>query len=64
MKGFLVFDYEGEFSVAQRRIGTWIAQGKIIAPETVVPGEITDFPSTLNRLFAGENLGKLILKIA
>ncbi len=63
MKGFLVFDYESEFSVAQRRIGTWIAQGKITAPETVVEAEITEFPATLNRLFAGDNLGKLILKI-
>ena len=63
MKGFLVFDYEGEFGVAQRRIGTWLAQGKITAPETVVSGEITEFPATLNRLFAGDNLGKLILKI-
>lgn len=63
MKGFLVFDYESEFSVAQRRIGMWIAQGKITAPETVVEAEITEFPATLNRLFAGDNLGKLILKI-
>jgi len=63
MKGFLVFDYESEFGVAQRRIGTWLAQGKIIAPETIVSGDITDFPITLNRLFSGDNLGKLILKI-
>lgn len=63
MKGFLVFDYESEFGVAQRRLGNWLAQGKIIAPETVVEGEITDFPATLNRLFVGDNLGKLILKI-
>lgn len=63
MKGFLVFDYESEFSVAQRRIGTWLAQGKITAPETVVDGDISDFPATLNRLFVGDNLGKLILKI-
>lgn len=63
MKGFLVFDYESEFSVAQRRMGTWIAQGKITAPETIVESDITEFPATLNRLFAGDNLGKLILKI-
>lgn len=63
MKGFLVFDYESEFRVAQRRIGTWLAQGKITAPDTIVSGHITDFPATLNRLFAGENFGKLILKI-
>ena len=42
--GFLVFDYEDKFPVAQRRIGKWLAQGKITAPETIVKGEITEFP--------------------
>jgi len=64
MTGFLVFDYASQFSVAQRRMGTWIAQGKITAPETIVEGSIEDFPATLNRLFAGENLGKLVLRIS
>ncbi len=64
MTGFLVFDYASQFSVAQRRIGTWIARGNIIAPETIVEDSIQAFPATLNRLFAGENLGKLVLKIS
>ncbi len=64
MTGFLVFDYASQFSVAQRRMGTWISQGKITAPETIVEGGIEQFPVTLNRLFAGENLGKLVLKIS
>jgi len=63
MTGFLVFDYASQFSVAQRKIGAWIAQGKITAPETVVEGTIDAFPATLNRLFTGDNLGKLVLKI-
>ena len=63
MTGFLVFDYASQFSVAQRRMGTWIAQGKITAPETIVEGSLAEFPATLNRLFAGDNLGKLVLKI-
>lgn len=63
MQGFLVFDYEDKFPVAQRRIGKWLAQGKITAPETIVKGEITEFPETLNRLFAGNNMGKLLLQI-
>jgi NADPH-dependent curcumin reductase CurA len=64
MTGFLVFDYASQFSVAQRRMGTWISQGKITAPETIVEGGLEQFPATLNRLFAGENLGKLVLKIS
>jgi len=64
MTGFLVFDYASQFSVAQRRMGAWIAQGKITAPETIVDGSIEEFPATLNRLFAGENLGKLVLKVS
>ena len=34
------------------------------AHEDVAEGTVSDFPETLLRLFRGENLGKLVLKIA
>jgi NADPH-dependent curcumin reductase CurA len=63
MTGFLVFDHAAEYSVARRRLSQWVADGQIVAPETIVPGAVADFPATLLRLFAGDNVGKLILDI-
>jgi NADPH-dependent curcumin reductase CurA len=41
----------------------WMAQGKLKSREDVVAG-LETFPGTLNKLFRGENFGKLVLKVA
>jgi NADPH-dependent curcumin reductase CurA len=41
----------------------WMAQGKLKSREDVVQG-LETFPDTLNKLFRGENFGKLVLKVA
>ena len=41
----------------------WFAEGKLKSREDIVPGFAT-FPETLLKLFAGENVGKLVLKVA
>lgn len=64
MGGFLVFDHAAEFGVARRRMARWVAEGRITAPETVVPGTVADFHQTFLRLFSGDNLGKLVLDIS
>ena len=64
MGGFLVFDHAAEFGVARRRMARWVAEGRITAPETVVPGSVADFHQTFLRLFSGDNLGKLVLDIS
>ena len=43
-------------------LGMWMAQGKIKSRETIVEG-IETFPETFKRLFSGEKLGKLVLKV-
>lgn len=63
MTGFLVFDHAAEYRVARRRLARWAADGRLVAPETVVPGDVTDFHSVFLRLFTGANVGKLILDI-
>lgn len=63
MEGFLVFDYEREYAVARTRLAAWVASGQIIAPETIVPAEIDDFHEVFMRLFAGDNVGKLVLQV-
>lgn len=64
MTGFLVFDHASEFRVARQRMAQWVADGRIIAPETIVPGSVADFHEVFLRLFSGDNLGKLVLDIS
>jgi NADPH-dependent curcumin reductase len=63
MQGFVVLDYLPRYAEAQREMAAWIADGRLIAREDVVEG-FEDFPQALARLFAGENVGKLVLKVA
>jgi NADPH-dependent curcumin reductase CurA len=63
MKGMLVFDYADRYAQAAREIAGWMAAGKLRSREDIVEG-LETFPDTFLRLFKGENLGKLILKVA
>jgi NADPH-dependent curcumin reductase CurA len=40
----------------------WMATGKLKSREDIVEG-LETFPKTLLKLFKGENLGKLMLKV-
>ena len=62
MEGFVVFDYVKECSKAAAEIAGWMAAGKVKNREHIVEG-IENFPSAFLRLFSGEKLGKLILKV-
>lgn len=64
MGGFLVFDHAAGYRTARQRLARWVAEGRIVAPETVVPGTVSDFHATFLRLFSGDNVGKLILDIS
>ena len=64
MGGFLVFDHAAEYRTARRRLAGWVAEGRISAPETLVPGEVADFHSVFMRLFSGDNVGKLLLDVS
>jgi NADPH-dependent curcumin reductase len=63
MEGFVVVDYMGRAAEAMREMAGWIADGRLIAREDVVEG-FESFPDALLKLFAGENMGKLVLKVA
>jgi hypothetical protein len=64
MEGFIVFDYARRYAEAAQDIAGWIASGQITTREHVVTGTIDDFPDTLQMLFRGENVGKLVLELA
>ncbi len=63
MEGFVVFDYATRYGEAAREMGGWLASGQLKTREDVAEG-LENFPETLLRLFRGENIGKLVLKIA
>ncbi len=63
IQGFIVIDYAKRYMEAALQLGQWLAAGKIKHRETVVEG-LEKAPETLNRLFDGDKIGKLLLKVA
>ena len=63
MTGMVVFDYADRYSEAFNALAGWLAAGKLKSREDIVTG-FANFPETLLKLFAGENLGKLVLQVA
>lgn len=64
MTGMVVFDYADRYAEAVTELAGWQAAGRLRSVEDVVSGGVAAFPETLLRLFRGENLGKLVLKVA
>jgi len=62
MEGFVVFDYAARYGEAIAEMGPWLASGKLKYRETVIDG-LDDFAGALGRLFSGDKLGKLVLKV-
>jgi len=62
MEGFVVFDYAKDCGAAAAEIAQWMAEGKLKAKDHIVEG-IENFPSAFLRLFTGEKLGKLVLRV-
>ena len=63
MEGFIVFDFRARYKEALEKLGAWVAAGKIHARFDIVEG-LGNAPQALNRLFTGENTGKLVVRIA
>jgi NADPH-dependent curcumin reductase len=63
MTGMVVFDYAARFPQAAREIAGWMQEGALISREDVVEGGVRAFPDALLSLFAGENVGKMVLHV-
>ena len=64
MEGFVVFDYAERFPQAIAALAGYLKDGRLKSKEDIVDGGVAAFPETLNKLFAGENFGKLVLRVA
>jgi len=63
MQGMVVMDYAKDFGTAANNMGMWMAQGKLKSKEDIYEG-IENFRPTFNRLFNGDKMGKLVLKVS
>jgi NADPH-dependent curcumin reductase CurA len=64
MEGLVVFDYAARYGEAVAEMAGYLKDGRMKSKEDVVRGGVVAFPATLNRLFSGENFGKLVLEVA
>ncbi|MCP4459535.1 MAG: NADP-dependent oxidoreductase [Cytophagales bacterium] len=62
MQGMVVMDYAKDYGIAAKEMGGWMMQGKLKSREDIYEG-IENFHETFLRLFSGEKLGKLVLKV-
>ena len=62
MQGMVVFDYAARYPEAIMQMAGWMAEGKLKSREDIAKG-LETFPHTLNKLFTGENFGKLLIEV-
>jgi NADPH-dependent curcumin reductase CurA len=64
MTGFLTPDYSDRYPEALAALAGWLRTGELISREQIMEGGVRAFPDALTQLFAGANVGKLILAVA
>jgi len=62
MKGFFIYDFENEFSKAEKEMAEWIKEGKLSFHEDILEG-LENMPVALNHLFEKKNTGKQLVRI-
>lgn len=63
VKGFIIIDYLDRFPEGIQAMGGWLMEGKLKFETDVVDG-LENAPASLERLFTGKNLGKLVVKVS
>jgi hypothetical protein len=62
-QGFIVSDHPDRAPAFAKEMGGWIADGKVVWRETVHEG-IENAPQAFLGLFAGGNMGKMVVRLA
>ncbi len=63
LRGFIVLDHNDRQAAFVEEVGGWLREGKVRFEETVVDG-LENAPDAFLGLLRGENLGKMLVKIA
>ena len=64
IQGFLVLDYVEHFEEAINHLATMLAEGNLHYDETIVNGGLEKAPEALAQLVSGQNMGKLLVRVA
>jgi NADPH-dependent curcumin reductase len=62
VEGFIILDYASRFTEAAQKLGMWKMTGKLKDKYTVLKG-LEKAPEAINMLFAGGNIGKLMIEL-
>jgi len=62
MQGFIVSNYQSEFTEGFTNLALWLQEGKLKYKETIVKG-FDQLPAALLGLFEGDNIGKMIVEV-
>jgi NADPH-dependent curcumin reductase CurA len=62
MEGFVVMDFYQRRAQAEAALAGWVEQGRLKAPVEIVEG-FENMPKALEGLFAGQNKGKLMVRV-
>ncbi len=63
LEGYIYFDWRDEWPGMIEELAAWRSEGELTCPDDIVEGGLKAFPDTLLRLFTGDNLGKLMIKL-
>jgi NADPH-dependent curcumin reductase CurA len=56
-------DCAGRYAGARAELAGWLREGLLVSREDILEGGVGAFPDVLPKLFAGENIGKLMLAV-
>ncbi len=62
MQGFIIGNYQSQFSEGMGQLSLWLKEGKLKYKETIVQG-FDKLPAALLGLFEGNNIGKMIVEV-
>jgi NADPH-dependent curcumin reductase CurA len=63
VQGFIVTDYLPQWEIAFRAIAQWLEEGRIKYRQEIVEG-LENAPKAIHKLFDGNKLGKLLVKVS
>jgi NADPH-dependent curcumin reductase CurA len=63
VRGFIILDYVPRFGEGVMQLVQWVMEGRLKHQETIVDG-LEHAPEALNRMFDGNKMGKLMVKVA
>lgn len=63
LRGFILTDYLDQLETGQKAMAAWLMEGKIKFETDIVEG-LENAPLSLERLFTGKNLGKLVVQVS